>query len=113
MEISSSQLKMYLLGMNLATEEEFEQVEKQADEKGLPILEYLPQSGLITDSHLGQLLASVFHVKFIELAQERIQKNILELLPEAVARAQEAIIFREEEHDVHLATANPNNYVFI
>ena len=112
MEISVTQLKTFILGMNLATAEEFDQVLKTAEEKGLPILDYLPESGLITDNHLGQLLASMFQMSYVDLSQERITKEMLELLPEIVARSQEAVIFRDDEKGVHLATTNPNNYEF-
>ena len=112
MEISVPQIKTYLLGMNLVTAEEFDQAIKDVETKGIPILEYLPQSGLISDAHLGQLLASIFQVNFIDLSQERISKELLELLPEVVARSQEAVVFRSDEKSLSIATANPNNYEF-
>lgn len=113
MELSAAQLKMYLLGMNLVTAEEFDQVEKDAAQKGIPLLEYLPQSGLMTDMQLGQLLASIFHVNFIDLKEERIAKETLALLPEVVARSQDALIFRVNDEHIALATSNPNNYEFV
>ncbi len=97
--------------MNLVTAEEFDQAVKDAAEKGIPVLEYLPASGLVSETNLGQLLASIFQVNFVDLSTERIPKELLELLPEVVARAQEAIIFKNDA-EVHLATANPNNYEF-
>ncbi len=112
MEISIAQLKTYLTGMNLVTGEEFDQVAKDAGEKGRSILEFLPESGLVSDNHLGQLLASIFQVSFIDLAQEKIAKENLELLPEIVARAQEAVIVDTTGERVRIATANPNNYEF-
>lgn len=113
MELSAAQIKMYLLGMNLVTAEEFDQVEKDAGQKGIPLLEYLPQSGLMTDLQLGQLLASIFRVNFIDLKEEHIPRETLALLPEVVARSQDAVIFRNDEKRIALATSNPNNYEFI
>ncbi len=112
MEISTTQIKTFLLGMNLVTAEEFDQVVATATEKGVPLLDYLPESGLITDEHLGQLLASLFQMRFVDLSNERIAKETLELLPEVVARAQETVIFRVDDEGVHCATTNPNNYEF-
>ena len=98
--------------MNLVSAEEFDQAVKDAAEKGVPLLEYLPESGLVSESNLGQLLASIFQVNFVDLSVERIAKEVLELLPEVVARTQEAIIFKNDNTGVYLATANPNNYEF-
>lgn len=112
MEITDSQLKVLLLGMNMVTAEEFDQAAKDAEEKHIPLAEYLPQVGLVTDNHLGQLLASSFRSNFIDLSKERIARAEVELLPEAVARGQEAIIWKQDEK-IHLATTNTGNYEFI
>lgn len=112
MDQSSSELKILLLGMNMLTAEEFDQAEKDAKEKSIPLMEYLPQTGLLSDNHLGQLLANFYRTNFIDLAKERIPKDVLELLPEAVARGQNAVIFRNDA-SVHLATMSPGSYEFI
>ena len=111
MDISSGELKILLIGMNILTGEEFEQAEKNANDHHLSLFEYLPQSGLISDEHLGQLIANTYRTNYVDLGQERIPKSILELIPENVARVQQAVIFRKDEK-LHLGTSRISNYEF-
>lgn len=111
MEPLSSELNVLLVGMNLLTAEEFNQAEKLAKDRHISLFEYLPQSGLISDLQLGQLMANTYRTNFIDFALERVSKDTLELLPEAVARAQQAVIFRKDDK-VHLGTSLPSNYEF-
>lgn len=111
MDLPDSKLKVLLVGMNLITAEEFEQAEKLALDRHLTLFEYFPQSGLISDLQLGQLVANMYRTNFTDFTLERIPKDIIALLPEVVARAQQAIIFRKDEK-LHVGTSLPSNYEF-
>lgn len=111
MDIPDEQIKTLLLDAQMLSLEDFERALKEARETDTPILEYLPKSGLISDNHLGQLLADMYKANFIDLSGEKVTKSEMEILPEIIARSQRAVVFRNDTK-IHLATTDPNNYEF-
>jgi len=108
--IDAAQLKVLLIGSNLLTSDQFAAAERAAKVKQISLEEFLPQSGLILDAHLGQIVANYFKMGFVDLRRERIADDALRILPEVAARARQAIIFRMTEKQTMLASSDLDNY---
>lgn len=113
MAIKEAQLKVLLIGSNVLTPDQFAAAERAVKIKQVPIEEFLPQSGLITDVHLGQIISNYLKVDFVDLRREHISDEALTILPEVAARAQMAMVFRVEEDKIALASFEPDNYELI
>jgi len=74
---------------------------------------FLIKQNLIKSREVGQLIANSLHVRFVNLAKERIKIEILKLLPEIVARKQKMIIFRHDKEGLKVAMHNPFDYNMI
>lgn len=109
MAIDAAQLKLLLIGSNVIAADKFAAVEKEAIAKNISLEEYLPQSGLIHDVQMGQIIANYLKVGFADLSRESIADEALAVLPDAVAHAQSAVVFKIDEEKVHVASTNPNN----
>jgi type IV pilus assembly protein PilB len=84
-----------------------------AAKKNEPIEITLVKDQIITDEKLGEIMSKFYGVPFIDLKEENIQNDLLEMLSETVARAQDALIFAKTETGYSLATTKPDNFEFI
>lgn len=109
MEISESSLKRLLLGPELISQKDFSLAQKTAKEKNQPLLEVILDRGLVSDEDLGKLLADEFGFPFIRLSKHKINKEILEVVPEIVAKRQSIIVFDRTKEGLKVAMGNPQN----
>lgn len=109
MKLTNAQLKVLLLGTNLITSEQFEAAEKEAQEKNIPLLDYLPDAGFISDDHLGQIIANYFKFDYVNLRNTKIDEAVLRLIPELVARSKGVIAFSRDENAVKVGMINPDD----
>lgn len=112
MSISTEQLKTLLIGMNAIKSEKYDQMARAALGKNIPLELYLPMNGLIADKHIGQIIATYYKAPFVDLNKEKIDGENLKIIPEHVARTQEAVIFKDENGTLHLATSKIDNHQF-
>lgn len=91
----------------------FESLAEEAARKRIPLESLIIEKGLISDEHLGKTIADSLNYYFIDLKNIAIPENLLNLIPEAVARAQGAILFDQISETLKLATFKPLNYEFI
>jgi type IV pilus assembly protein PilB len=113
MSLSFEKLREILVPGKYIDELSFEKVAKIAKDKGESIEIALVKGGLIKDERLGEIIAQHFSVPVIDLKEENIQNDLLEMLPEAVARAQWTMIFAKTPEGYSIATSNPGNFNFI
>jgi len=113
MPLPLEKLKEILVAGDYVSEQAFDKVASTASKKGDSIEIDLVKADVIKDEKLGEALAKYFKVPFIDLKEENIQNDLLEMLPEPVARAQDAVIFAKTLEGYNLATTNPNNFDFI
>ncbi len=113
MALALEKLKEILVSGSYVSEQAFDKVASMASKKGDSIEVDLVKADLIKDEKLGEALAKYYNVPFVDLKEENLQNDLLEMLPEAVARAQNAVIFAKTLEGYNLATSDPTNYDFI
>ncbi len=72
--------------------------------------EILVNEGYIEEKELAEVLAKQLDLEFIDLYAVDIDFSIFENYPINLFKNAEAIIFKEDENFVHIATADPLNY---
>ena len=80
-----------------------------AGRERISLYDAIVQMGLLSDQNLGQLVASSLGLPFVELVNTSIPKDILETIPEVVARKQLIIAFGKDADGLHVAMADPSN----
>jgi type IV pilus assembly protein PilB len=113
MSLLQEKLKEILVSGNYVTEQDFDRVITNAIKKGESFEIALVKAEVVTDEKLGEALAKYYNVPFVDLKEENVQNDLLEMLPEAVARAQGAVIFDKTLEGYSLATSDPSNLNFI
>lgn len=107
MLITPSQLKVLLVGANLITADKFELIKKDAETDKKPIEEVLVNQNVISDIHLGQILANYLQVPFVDLTKIEIPLKTLGIIPEIMAKNQKAVVFFVDESELKLGMADP------
>ncbi len=113
MKITDKILRELLVEPDYISENQFESAQKEANEKNLSIEEILIEKGLISDEELGQILANFFGFLFVNLRREAISEEIINIVPEIVARNQEVIVFDKTKEGLKVAMTDPNNLEMI
>jgi type IV pilus assembly protein PilB len=109
MRINEKFLKNTLVNSKLISEEDFELAKKEAEEKNETIEEAIVERGLISDEALGKVISDEMGFPFVSLEKVKLQKEVLEIIPDAMARKQGIIVFEKTDRGLKVATADPGN----
>lgn len=110
MPLLPEKLKEIIVGKGFISEKDFEAAAKSAKDIGRPLEDILVFRGLIKEESLGQLMAEHYQVPFISLRNRIIPLEILELVPENLARSYRIIPFAKTEKELHLAMEDPEDF---
>jgi len=112
MELKSEFLEKILVDPGLVSKKDFEKLAKEAREKKIQLTELLVDKGLISDEELGSLIADKIGFPFVNLRKVEIKKEVLEIIPEIVAKKKEAICFQVSKDGLKVAFFNPEDLEF-
>ncbi|MEK7179881.1 MAG: GspE/PulE family protein [Patescibacteria group bacterium] len=103
MNIEETQLKEFILDSDLISRADFEAAEKKALGEKESIGKILVNEGKITDDDLRKIQAHILGIPFVDLKGEKIDFEILSLIPEPIARNHNIIAFRNSEKTLEVA----------
>jgi len=113
MPITKEKLKQILVEKKVLSAVDFDKLSERAAKNKEVIETQLVNESLITELNLCEVVSSAYGIPFVDLKEEVMQNDLLEMIPEVVARAQGAVIFGKSEKGYDLATSNPENFEFI
>lgn len=103
-------LKELLLEQKLATPEEFDQASQEATRMNQSVGEVLISKGLITADFLYNLIAQYLGVEQAHIAQRGVDRSVVALIDEKLAREREVIAFsRDADGTVNVAMQDPTD----
>ncbi len=109
MKVESQQLKAFLLDAKLITESQFEKAEKIAKEQQRKIEDVLVAGKFISQEELIKLEAYILGIPFVNLEKEKIEDEVLKMIPEPIARSHNIIAFRKKEKNLEVAMLDPED----
>jgi len=104
--IPDEQLKQVIKGF--VSEEALANAGELAAREKIPLYESIVKMDLMSDRHLGGLVAEFLTIPFVQLSEVAIPKDVLDIVPEAVARKQAVIVFNKNADGLHVAMADPD-----
>ncbi len=107
MTLSSSKLKSLLVESGILTPADFKKAEQLAKSQKKTLASALVELELIKDEQLGQLTAEEWEVPFFSSKREKIDEEVLNLIPEIMARSQKVIAFDRTPDAVKVAMVDP------
>ena len=109
MVITDEQIAQLILSVKLLDPEKIKELLHEAKETKTSLSELLIQKDFVTDENLGLLIADAFKLPFVSLSKISIPADVLEVVPEVVARKQQVLAFGRDKNGLKVAMANPGN----
>lgn len=107
--VTDQQLYDTLKELDVIKEDKLKEAWEESSQTDTPLTTTLLNNELISDEHLGQVIASIIQSPFIVLARVAIPDDILHIIPEVLARKQHIICFAQDEKGLHVASSEPSN----
>ena len=96
MNVEPERLKKFLLDADLIKEKDFDMALKLSQENDQRIGDVLVSNGLVEQERLIKFEAYLLGIPFINIEQEIIPPEVLNIIPEQIARIHNIIAFREQ-----------------
>lgn len=103
MRIRDAQLKRFILDSGLVPKLELEAAEAAAKKDGTPLFKVLINTGLMTEDDLRRIESYVLGVPFVSLKNQKIEHEVLSLIPEPVARNHNIVAYRKHDDALEVA----------
>lgn len=103
MHIEEGQLKSFILDSGLVARAEIETAETEAKAKNSSVGVELVNKGLMSEDDLRRIQAYVLGIPFVNLKAEKIDFEVLSLIPEPIARSHNIVAFRKTETELEVA----------
>ena len=111
-QIPDNKFKDILLADGLVGETVFNDAAVEASRLGNSVAETLISKNVITDDYFRTIVARYLNVPLVELEESKIDINVLNLLPEEMARQKRALPFiRGTDGSISVALEDPSNLV--
>ena len=102
MRISDSLVEQLLRDNGKVTEEQLVGLREQEKTEKKPLQDIVVKNDLISEKDLTQLYATEIDVPFVELNPKEIEREVLRLVPERIARQYHVVLFGVEEDGTKL-----------
>jgi type IV pilus assembly protein PilB len=108
--ISQDQLKNLLVGQNLIAPERFDELYQEAERKSQNLIDVLVSEKIVERNYLNDLIATALGVPRADLSSVKIDKDIVRLLAEGMARQRQVIVFGKERDGTYdVAMSDPSD----
>ena len=109
-KIPDEKLKNILVGNGLIDAEEFDKYADEAGHAGISVADVLVTRGTIPPKYIENAIGSYLGVSTAELDNKEIDRDVLKLLPEEVARQRRVVLFaREKDGALAVAMEDPTD----
>ena len=110
MRILNNTLVKILTRNNIATEETLKPLMEEAERSSRPLQDIVLDSKLVSETDLTKLFAQYADIPYIEVDPRNIPSEVLNRIPERIARQYNAVVFQiDEDGTMHLAMDDPDD----
>ncbi len=107
MTIDLEKLKKFLIDSKLVDAKNLELAEAASKETGRALGEVLLRRNLVSEEMLAKAKAYVLGIPFVDLTNQNINADILKIIPEAIARHNNIVAFRQSGNALEVAMLDP------
>jgi type IV pilus assembly protein PilB len=109
MKIDNKQLKNFLLDSNLIPEKKIDESLAEAEKSKKKLEEVLLEKKLISEVDLKKVYAYILGIPFVDLVKETISSEVLNIIPEAIAKKYNIVSFEKIGANLKVAMLNPED----
>lgn len=103
MRIQDAQLKRFITDSGLVPKEDLAAADKKAQKDEKPLFEVLVSEGYMSEDDLRRVESYVLGIPFVSLKGQRVDFEILSLIPEPVARNHNIIAYKKNADSLEVA----------
>jgi len=109
MHITNEQLKLFLADSSLIDTGDVERSFVEAEREDRPLGPLLLEKGFISETDLQKVYAYVLGIPFVDLTKETVPLEILQIVPEPIARKYSIVSFERNGKNLKVAMLNPED----
>jgi type IV pilus assembly protein PilB len=109
MQIENRQLKDFLLDSNLLDSKIIEENFKEAMDSNKKLGDLLLEKELINEIELRKLYSYILGIPYVNLEKEMIASEILQIIPEPIAKKYNIVAFEKDGKNLKVAMKNPED----
>jgi type IV pilus assembly protein PilB len=109
MLVDNERLKSFLLDSEIVKAEVIEQEMEESQKTGKPLGDLLVEKNIISSDQLRQLYAYILGIPFVDLEKEPVPKEILQIIPEPIAKKYKIVAFKKTNQELKVAMLNPED----
>ncbi len=98
MSLSTERLEELLVGGGVITKEELAHLEEESKRSGVPLTRLLISEGRLTQQYLSELVSKFFNIPVADLKSQPLKTEIIQKLPEKIARDRQVLVFDKDEN---------------
>lgn len=109
MRITNEQIKEFIITSGLLQKDVVEKAFLKAKKDGVSFEEFLIAQQLLTRERIGKIRAYLLGVPFVNLENERVPQDVLDLIPETIARNHHVVSYRKKNDTLEVAMLDPED----
>ncbi len=109
MKVENQRLKDFLLDSDLIEKEKVEASFLEVEKNGKNLADFLLEKEFIQEVDLQKLIAYILGVPFVELEKTIIDPDILQIIPEPIAKKYTIVAFERKGRDLKVAMLHPED----
>jgi type IV pilus assembly protein PilB len=109
MNVEPKKLLKFILETGLITEAQSKSVLEKSKGSDQSVGEVLVADGLMSQKELIKIEAYLLGIPFINLEAEAIPPDVLNIIPESIARAHNIVAFRKKDNNLEVAMVDPED----
>lgn len=113
MNVQPKQLREFLVDADLVKPEVFDDLVKEANKNKKKIGDVLVEKKIISEEKLRKMYAYILGIPFVNLEKELIDKDVLQVIPEAIAKKNNIVSFKKDNKELRVAMLDPDDIQII
>jgi len=109
MRIENKRLKEFIEDSKLVDQKDLDAAYKEAQGKKQQLGEVLVAKKLIKEVKLRKLYAYILGVPFVDISKETIPSDVLQIVPEPIAKKYKIVAFEKNQRELKVAMLNPED----
>lgn len=109
MRVSNEQLKSFLEDSELVSKQNLETALTTSKKEDKPLKDILLKENMISHENLTRLESYILGIPFINLTNEKIDREILNYIPEAIAKSNNIVPFKKTDGGLEVAMLDPED----
>ncbi|HZX50103.1 MAG TPA: ATPase, T2SS/T4P/T4SS family [Candidatus Paceibacterota bacterium] len=109
MNVEPGQLKAFLVDAGLVKEKDFEEAVKKSKKTTKPLADVLLAEGFLSEEELMKTEGYILGIPFVSLTDEKIDPEVLKIIPEAIAKSHNIVAFRKKDSELEVAMLDPDD----